>query len=240
MKWKSKLVFGVLLLLTASYTQLVAAGNPNPRVLPINSYPYGMSYGIWGQEFSNWLYHFSLAEFPLFQGDDLDCATAQSGQVWFLAGVLGGPGVAVTRSCTVPPGKALFISVNSVVSFAPLFGETEQDVRDDASRDLDGTATTTGVEELYIWVDGVELDNAFGYRASSPEGGYILSVEEGTILAEIGIPVDDYAPAIVDGYWVMLAPLSAGEHTVQWRSTGQNQYGETYDYTVTWNLTVGK
>jgi len=229
-----KLVFGALILMVTSYSQLATAAKLNPPLFPIDSYPYGKSYGVWGQEFSKWLYQFSLAEFPLLQGDGpTDCGVAQSGQVRFLYGILDGT---AERSCTIPPGKAIFISVNSVISFVPLFGENEQEIREDAKRDLDGTAITQGVETLEVIIDGTALDDPFGYRASSPEGGFVLTVSEGSVLAELGIPDDDYDPAIVDGYWVMLPPLSAGAHTIEWSSSGQNQFGETYSYTAIWHI----
>lgn len=235
-----KFVFGALILLVASYSQVATAGIPNPGVLPVKSHAYGMSYGEWGQAFNNWLWQFSLADFPLLQGDGAtDCGLGQSGKVWFLAGVLGGT---VERSCAIPPGKALFISLNSVLSFAPYFGSNEEEIRADAKRDLDGTSTTTGVEEIKVWIDGVELNSLFSYRASSPAGGFVFTIGEGTILTQIDppLPADDYYPAIVDGYWLMLPPLSAGNHTIQWVSSGQNQYEEVYSYDVTWHLTISE
>lgn len=236
MKIKPKFVLGALMILVASYSQMATAAKPNPTVFPAVSHPYGKSYGVWGQEFSQWLFQFSLEEFPLFQVDGpTDCGVAQSGQVWFLYGVLDGT---AERSCTIPPGKAIFISVNSVTSFVPFFGENEEEVREDAKRDLDGTATTQGVETLEVVIDGTALDDPFGYRASSPEGGFELTVSEGSILTALGVPAGVYEPAIVDGYWIMLPPLSVGEHTIEWSSSGQNQIGETYSYTAIWHINV--
>jgi len=93
---------------------------------------------------------------------------------------------------------------------------------------------------LEAMIDGVPLDDLFSYRASSPEGGFVFKIAEGTVLAEFGFPVGDYEPAIVDGYWLLLPPLSAGEHTMQWSSSGEFQDGSPYSYSVTWNLLVGK
>lgn len=232
MKEIKKFVIETLVLLVICYSQLATAAKPNPTLFPIDSYPYGKSYGVWGQEFTRWVYQFSLADYPLFQGDGpADCSISQSGQVWFLYGVLDG---AVSRSCTIPPGKSIFIAVNATTSFVPLFGETEAEIRADAQRDLAGVST------LEVTIDGISLADPFAYRANSPDGGFVFSIEEGSILTEFGIPADEYAPAIVDGYWIMLPPLSVGEHEIRWASSGVFQDGSPYSYDATWLITVGK
>ena len=83
-----------------------ASGNPNPGVIPPHARPYGLSYAEWGAQWWRWAYSFPVAQFPPLQSGELDCSAGQSGPVWFLAGTVGqGP---VTRSCTIPTGKALF------------------------------------------------------------------------------------------------------------------------------------
>lgn len=235
MKTMATVVLGTMALLLASYSNLAGARNLNPGVMPINSHPFGKSYGVWGQEFSNWVFSFSLADYPLFQGDgEVDCGNAQAGKVWFLYGALTD---GVQRSCTIPPGTALFISVNSTTSFAPIFGETEQEIRDDAGRDL------AGVQTLEASVDGVPLKDLWSYRASSPPGGFVFTIEDGSILNDpdvYGLPAGDYYPAIADGYYLMLPPLSRGPHTIAWTSSGHYQDGTPYSYSITWDLTVAR
>jgi hypothetical protein len=229
MKMYTKFILGALISLVVSYSPMSAASDANLGVMPIQSNAFGKSYGVWGQEFAQWLFQFSGGDFPLFQpSGDTDCGISQSGKVWFLYGLLDGD---VERNCTIPTGKALFISVNSVLSFVPLYGNTEEAIREDAARDL------AGVDTLVFSIDGVPID-PFSYRATSPEGGFIFSIQEGSILNEFGLQAGDYDPAIVDGYYMMLRPLSVGEHTVQWSSSGSDQYGSYYSYSVTWNLTI--
>ena len=227
-----------VMLAIVSYPQASEARDTALGVMPIQSNAFGKSYGEWGQEFNKWLFQFSLEDFPLFQGDGpQDCSIGQNGKVWFLHGILDG---AVERSCTIPPGKALFISVNSVTSFVPVFGSTEEEVRADAKRDLDGTSNTIGVDTLEVYIDGVSLSDPFRYRADSPEGGFVFVIEEGTILTQLGIDAGEYDPAIVDGYWVLIRPLAVGGHTIRWLSSGQFQDGSFYSYDATWHITVGK
>ena len=85
------------------------SGNPNPGVIPPHARAYGLSYSEWGTQWWRWAYSFPVDQFPPLQSGDLDCAAGQSGPVWFLAGTAGqGP---VTRSCTIPTGKAIFFPI---------------------------------------------------------------------------------------------------------------------------------
>ena len=47
-----------------------AQGNPNPRIAPPNSSPYGLSYGEWGAEWWKWALGVPLAENPFRDRDD--------------------------------------------------------------------------------------------------------------------------------------------------------------------------
>lgn len=230
MKMMTKFMLGALLLLVAGYSQMAVAGNPNPGVMPINSHAFGKSYGVWGEEFVQWLFSFSLDDLPLFQPDGpANCGDGQTGKVWFLYGGLGGP---VTRSCTIPTGKSLFIAVNSAVSYAPDFGNTEEELRADAASDIDAVDPAT----TFVWIDGLPLNDVLSYRASSPEGGFLFDVPAGSTAEALGIPAD--ALSVVDGYWILLPPLSKGDHAIRWSSSFVGDPDSAYD--VTWDITVGK
>jgi len=95
-----------------------------------------------------------------------------------------------------------------------------------------------GVETLEVSIDGVPLNDPWSYRASSPEGGFVFMIEEGSILTAYGYDAGDRYPAIVDGYWIMLPPLSVGLHTIQWSSSGQYQDGSDYSWGIIWHLNV--
>lgn len=60
-------------------------------------------------------------------------------------------------------------------------------------------------------VDGVPLQNLQNYHAESPL--FNVTLPEGNIL---GIPGRS-SEAVADGYWVVLQPLPAGEHTIHFR-----------------------
>src|SRR5262249_12325700 len=90
-------VVGLMLLTTIAFAQ----DNPNPRGLPIHSSPFGNTYGEWSARWWQWALSVPTATNPIIDSTGAQCAQAQTGKVWFLAGTFGG---AVTRSCTVPQG----------------------------------------------------------------------------------------------------------------------------------------
>jgi hypothetical protein len=69
-------------------------------------------------------------------------------------------------------------SIYSTISFAPFFGNSEEEVRADAARDVALN------DSISVILDGVSLKNLNTYRASSPEGGFVLSAPEGSFLAD--------------------------------------------------------
>jgi hypothetical protein len=66
---------------------------------------------------------------------------------------------------------------------------------------------------LEFALDGVPLADPFEHREESP--AFVLQVLPGSFFAELGAPPGDYVPAVSDGYWVMLAPLSVGPHVLE-------------------------
>ena len=98
-------VVGLMVLTTIAFAQ---GGNPNPRVLPVHSSPFGSTYGEWSARWWQWVLSVPAATNPLNDTTGAQCAQGQTGKVWFLAGTFVGP---VTRTCTVPQGKALFFPI---------------------------------------------------------------------------------------------------------------------------------
>lgn len=114
----------------------VTSRNENPGVLPANSKSHGNSYGEWGAQWWIWATEQPFATSPLFDESGEYCQLGQSGSVWFLARILGG-GTA-ERYCSVPAGKSLFFPIANGLSFAPDFGNSEEEIRADVANDLAG------------------------------------------------------------------------------------------------------
>src|SRR5262249_28579483 len=62
------------------------------------------------------------------------------------------------------------------------------------------------VASMSCTIDGVAVQHLKLYRAPSP----VFTLED---LALFGVP-GECSPTVADGYWLMVAPLSAGKHTI--------------------------
>src|SRR6266702_5519675 len=221
----------------ADWLPASAHGRPNPQVAHINSRPYGMTYGQWNAGWWQWFFSVPESKNPgLATNGALDCSVGQSGAVWFLAGHFQGSG-SFTRSCTVPVGKALFIPLinswaDNVCNTSPL---TVDQLRPSAARGVISPAN------LHASIDGNPLSNLESYRAISPVFSYTLPPSPDNVIdAAFGVslpcpcwPSLTVTPAVADGFYIMLTPLTAGSHSINFGGSGP---GITLD--VTYNLTI--
>jgi hypothetical protein len=212
-------------------------GNSNPRVIPPQAHVYGLSYSEWGAQWWRWAYSFPVAQFPPLLSGELDCSAGQSGSVWFLAGTVGqGP---VTRSCTIPAGKALFLPIITFVNdypcpdpnFQPPPGETlEQFLTEGAAEIIDL------VTELEVVVDGRSLNDLFSYRTTSR---LFTFTADPSLVAFDSCVTGTQQFGVTDGYSILLNPLPAGQHTIFFRGVIDFGGGNTFEVQVTYNLTIG-
>jgi hypothetical protein len=206
---------GILLPLQA-YAQ-----NPNPTVLPIQSNPFGKSYGEWSATWWKWANSIPSDINPLLDQTGENCDVQQSGKVWFLAGSFG---ETVERDCTIPEGKAIFFPIIYVACYQTADEFDEEVERENCSSIIDL------VSNLEVTVDGNELEDLEQYRVQSPV--FTLTVGENNLLGE---PPGTTVRGIADGYWIMLAPLPRGEHEIHF--IGEI---EEFDFSidVTYHITV--
>ena len=206
-------------------------------VLPPDSVVYGRTYGEWSAEWWQWAFSIPVATHPLF--DKGDCSVGQSGPVWFLGGsFVSNKDV---RSCTVPAGKMLFFPIlngedsNVEESFNngcsdPIFGSTIVGLRKCATAGQDGLS-------VRATIDGFPISHiARNFRFQSPAFSFTLP-DDNLLKATTGNPylAGTYL-SVGDGYYLMLAPLSQGNHSIHFHGSAPN--GFTLD--VTYHLTVTK
>ena len=166
---------------------------------------------------------------PLFDPTGAACSTDQMGPVWFLAGQES-PGT-VTRSCLVPAGEYLFfplinIEADNIGVVPPL---TPQQWRPLVRQAVDATT------ELHLSIDGTALPEGelFRHRAASPIFSYTLPPED-NVAQSFGEDAKGFIfPVVSDGYWIMLKPLSIGDHVIEFGGTVG-----TFSLDVTYHLTV--
>jgi len=191
-------------------------------IYPLNAQPYGRSWGDWTATWWQWALSMPVSSHPLF--DTADCSAGQSGPVWFLGGAF--TGIAATRSCTVPAGISLFFpllnSECSTVEPPPFYGADEAEMRACAAGWVDSGS------DLFCIIDGVAVENVSSYRVDSPLFSFTAPNDN-----IFGIPGPVTGESVSDGYWIFLAPLSAGQHTIRF---GGSFPGFPID--VTYELTV--
>src|SRR5690242_14852401 len=102
------IVISVGLIGAATITGAQADGQP--QVFPLDDSPYGNTYGEWSARWWQWLTAIPAATNPNFDTTGANCAVGQVGPVWFLAGTFSSAPPKITRSCTIPHGKALLFT----------------------------------------------------------------------------------------------------------------------------------
>jgi hypothetical protein len=223
--------------MAGSVSAVWAAKNTNPTIAPPNAKAYGKSYAEWSAAWWQWALSLPADQNPFFdgavplegeEGDEGGCANIANGQegpVWFLTGVFNASGQAV-RICDVPAGKALFFPlINtecSTIEAPPFYGEDEEALRA-CVRDII-------IEDMFAEIDGVQIADLESYFAESPL--FTFSLPENDVL---GLGPGE-GQSVSSGYFLMLPPLSAGEHVISFGGTYPD-----FEFTleILYELTVG-
>ena len=208
--------------------------NPNPQVLPLDSSPYGNTYGEWSARWWQWALSIPAVTNPVLDETGANCAEGQSGPVWFLAGAFFGG--TFERACTVSPDKALFFPIVNAAFGAAVFDcePTTSGVPCNITVLRAAAAASMDPVTIEASIDGVPVRNLRDYRVQSPV--FSVTLPEGNV---VDVPSGTYAPMVADGYWLMLAPLSAGAHTIHFKNKITGGPFEGTETEVTYHLTMG-
>jgi hypothetical protein len=162
--------------------------NPGIRPPLLQTEPYGKTYGEWSAKWWQWTLAFPSNADPANNTAPFD--SAQSGKVWFLATVHGS--ATVTRSFTVPHGKALFFPVMTVYMDNtgcpynnPLL--TADQLAAQAAR------IWTAVSETTCTIDGVPIKGLDDpqhtpYRVQSPAFSFNVASHDNLLAGVFGEP----------------------------------------------------
>lgn len=206
--------------------------NHNPGIFPPRSEPFGRSYGEWGDAWVRWAYSFPADQNPITDTTGQYAAVGQSGPVWFLAGTAGG---AAERSIKVPEGKALFFPVAEWTWInMPAYGDNPWSRAQEAYTRGVIAGFVDDYVNLSCQIDGREV-NLDDYRFQTPRGhAYMVTLPDNNLW---GVAAGTYGPSVDDGYWLMLAPLSHGHHTIHFTAAQGSLFSWSLD--VTYHITVG-
>ena len=206
-------------LLTLTVVGAALAKNSNPRVIPNE----GLKYGRLGARWWQWALSFPAADVPYFNtGGPVDISAGQSGRVWFLAGANNG--LTEPRTGVVPTGTRLFFPLSNLINdypcppefgFEPLPGESlEEFLQRTGNEYLDGWFVIDPTK-LFAEIDGVSLTDLPAYRATSS----LFKFTADPAMVEFDPCITgSQQDGVAVGYWLLLAPLTPGEHILHFGS----------------------
>jgi hypothetical protein len=220
------IVLGALLAANSVALAAGGKGNDNPGVLPLKANAFGKSYEEWSAAWWQWAYSLPAPRpdghpHPLFDRTGADCDEGQRGKVWFLGGIIGTTDQPrtdqVERHCAIPAGKAIFFPIlNTEVDNVGAAKQLNKDQLRSLCIDL-----VKDPGDMQVTIDGDPLRNPESYAITPTPFRYDIPdelVNNGTSIYDFfGVTwpgeLDEFG-AYSCGYYVMLAPLSKGQHTV--------------------------
>jgi hypothetical protein len=207
----------------------LAQRNAQPRVLPPHSIAFGHSYAEWSGAWWRWAVSIPADSSPLLDTSGAFAGVGQSGNVWFLAGNLGGVS---DRIVTIPTGKALFFPIfNYVWINAPTLGDPPWSDTQEAIARSQIAGVVDSAFNLSCEIDGVNVGDLKDYRHSTADDGeYMVTMPSNNVF---GVPAGTYGPAVDDGIYLMLPPLGRGEHAIHFTSSAPG-----FELDVTYHITV--
>jgi hypothetical protein len=203
----------------------------------------GRTYGEWSAAWWQYVLAASTKDpnNPLLSNTGGGCAAGQmaGGPVFFLVGA-SGSGAITRNACVAPAGAALFFPlVNAFDTHVPGDGlDTPALIWADLQTYVGPT------QRLFATVDGVAIDNLVPqktpyYACAGPDPACTAPAFSITLAGQnlFGVPGGSYAPTVDLGYYLLLAPLPPGNHTLHFG--GQWRYaGSTTTQDITYVLTV--
>jgi hypothetical protein len=220
-----------LCLVAAAFALLIAgppraqAQNPNPGVIPHQARHQGLTYQQWQARWQQWAISIpATSTHPFFPGGNV--LQAQTGNVWFLAGVVGGVEV---RSVAIPAGTALFFPIVNVecstLEPPPFHGTDHASLSSCANGHVDQTSG------LAATIDGRPVQQISSYRGESPEFSFGPTPDPNVLGVEPGLTGN----SVDVGFYLLLTPLPVGKHTIHFAATS-DEFGVSID--TTYNIAV--
>lgn len=221
----------------------------------------GFSYNRLAGSWWNWVLKEPEPNNVLLDDTGADCTRNQKGDVWFLAGAFFGT-TPITRSCTIPTGKALFFPIANTLSVYPEFPEPTNrctlsgrydlnrlsgqlggvrcDARDDLIVDaISNDAIVDRMIPMEVTIDDLAT-SVSPDRKITDLFGYRAQSQPGGYVQRFpennifGVPAGNRFPSVTEGYWIFLKPLKAGKYRIHYHT--DNVDGSFID--ITFNLTI--
>lgn len=203
-----------------------------PIAYSLDEEPFGSSYAAWCEAWVKHIYSTPCDQNPLAITTENRNDPEQLGPVFFLAGTLGG---AIERTATISAGQGIFFPVLNYVAtypcpyagFKPAPGQTLKDFLMRKAGEMVDQGTL-----MSVTFDDLRITDLLPYRVTT-ELFYFNALPELTCLD--ACVTGELQPALADGYWIMLRPLSPGQHKLQYKAS-YPKVGWVMD--VTYSITV--
>jgi len=188
------------LLASAMLPATAAAADPPPpavAVIDADEIVFDHSQAEWAEDYLQWIASFARDSSPLSDATGAQCAAKQRGEVWFLASSDGT--APIVRACAIPAGKTLFVPLVSTM-------ERSNSPQPNCAAMARLAAGALGrVSRLSMTIDGQPVQDLGSHRLPTGDCFALGARQTAGSSAKA---------AVADGYYVMLAPLPPGPHTI--------------------------
>jgi hypothetical protein len=181
-----------------------------------------------------WAFSFNTAQSPLSDTTGERCDKGDVGKVFYLAGTAGLSSGTAERKCTISSKQAILFPVANAACLIghPCLSPKVTDINQ-LKQEVSHFVDLVKFREASLDGQSIDLSHA---RVQSPLFKTKVAVDN-----PFGEPPEAKATtAFADGYWVLLKPLSIGDHVLHFKATFDLSSLGLPDFTteVTYHLTI--
>jgi hypothetical protein len=226
----TRLTRTILCLLAAAWLP-AAAGAASQEIKPAlpGDTVFGLKLVDWAEALAQWSVSIPASVNPR-DPTGLYGGVGQRAPVWFIKSALPNSG---TQDYAIPDGKAILLSVGSLVHEGKPGEMTEDQLA------VDPTTQADQVTTLEVSLDGVPVANPKQYRVRTPV--FDITIPPNNVFGEsVSTVEEERRAAVTDGYWFLFPPLPVGHHVLTRHVVGTTVDGIAYDTQWTFKLNIEK
>jgi hypothetical protein len=213
-------VFLLAFVLMATGVMRATAQDATPVPAPVELSPSNTDSVV---AFGQWFLSFPAVISPGADATGAACGLGQRGTFYLAPSYVGVGGI--TRNCTVVEGSNIVVPVIagdcSTAEADPYHGT------DAASLASCATALVDGITAAHASIDGTDVADIASYRVQSPVFNVVLPGDN-ILHAPAGV-----ASVVIDGAFITVKGLTAGEHTISYGGTYPSGGSLDLNYNIT-------